>query len=102
MDKHGHKPADLAAKLKGKVGKTTLHYVLNCEKTAKIDTAHHIAEVYGLSGWNIISPTLIDDLSKPGTLSKLIADYSSADAEGRKHIEQVAEREAKYSHPKAS
>lgn len=99
MEKHDHKPADLAAKLKGRVGKTTLHYILNREKVAKIDTAHHIASVYGLSGWNLISPTLIEDMAKPGTLSRLIDNYTKADAEGRKHIEQVAEREAQYTRP---
>ena len=96
MDRHGHKTADLADKLKGKVGKTTIHYILTRQKIAKIDTADHIARVYGLSGWHLISPTLIQDLETSPTLSKLISDYRQADPDGRRHIEQVAEREARY------
>lgn len=69
MDKHGHKTADLAAKLKGKVGKTTIHYILTKQKIAKIDTADHIARVYGLSGWHLISPTLIQDLESSPSIS---------------------------------
>lgn len=96
MDRHGMNAPALADRLKGKVGKTTLHYILTKQKIAKIDTADHIARVFGLSGWNLISPTLIQDLESSPTLSKLISDYRHADPYGRRHIEQVAEREARY------
>lgn len=96
MDRNGDNTASLAEKLKGRVSKTTIHYLLTKERIAKVDTADHIARVYGLSGWNIISPTLISDLENSPALSRLLDDYSRADSDGRKHIEQVADREARY------
>jgi transcriptional regulator with XRE-family HTH domain len=96
MDRHGLNAPELAERLKGKVSKSTLHYILTKEKVAKIDTADHIARVFGLSGWNLISPTLIQDMDNSPTLSKLITDYQRADQDGRRHIEQVADREARY------
>lgn len=96
MGRYGHNPAELAEKLKGKVSRSALHYILNCEKIARVDTVEHIANVYGLHGWHLISPSLITDIEKSPTLAKLIRDYEAASKEGQKHIEQVAEREAEY------
>lgn len=96
MDKNGHNAAYLAKKLSGKVSRSALHYILNKEKIARIDTVDDIARVYGLSGWHLISPTLPEDLENSPTLSKLLQDYKAATAEGRSHIEQVADREAEY------
>lgn len=96
MDKHGHNAAYLAEKLKGKVSRSALHYLLNKEKIARIDTVEHIARFYGLSGWHLISPTLIDDMEKSPTIAKLVSDYESASPEGKKLIERLAEREAEY------
>lgn len=96
MAKHGHSVPELAAKLKGRVSRSTLHYILNCEKIARIDTAEQIANVYGLSGWHLISPTLQEDLENSPTLSALVSNYMTASEEGKHHIEQVAEREAAY------
>lgn len=96
MNSHGHTAADLAGKLKGKVSRSALHYILNKEKIARIDTVEHIAQVYGLSSWHLISPTLIEDLDKSPTISRLISNYESASKQGKEYIEQVAEREAAY------
>lgn len=96
MDKNEHSAAYLAERLKGKVSRSTLHYILNREKVARVDTVDYIASVYGLSGWHLISPSLISDIEQSPTLSKLIRDYTHATPEGQKLIEQVAEREAEY------
>lgn len=94
MDRAGHNPRQLS-ELCG-VSQRTIAHILKQEKIARIDTVDSIASVYRLAGWNLISPTLIDDLHDSPTLSRLMSDYRTASPEGRKLIEQVAEREARY------
>lgn len=86
----------LAELTKGEVSQRTIVNIVKQEKVAKIDTVARIASVYGLQGWHLISPTLIDDLKRSPTISKLVADYQSASPSGKALIEQIAEREAEY------
>lgn len=96
MNRAGHNSRMLAELTKGEVSQRTIVNIVKQEKVAKIDTVARIASVYGLQGWHLISPTLIDDLKRSPTISKLVADYQSASPSGKALIEQIAEREAEY------
>lgn len=86
----------LAERLRGAVSQRTIANILAKEKIPRIDTVDEIAGAYGLSGWHLISPTLIDDLHQSPTIRALLSNYAKASEEGRRIIDQIAEREASY------
>lgn len=94
MDRAGHNPRMLS-ELCG-VSQRAIAHMLKKDKIARIDTVDEVAQVYGLDGWHLISPTLINDLNASPTLSKLIDSYNKASPDGKRLIEQVADREAAY------
>lgn len=94
MERQGHSERDLA-KL-AKVSQKAINNILNQRSISKLDTVEKIASVYGLTGWHLIMPNLSDDLLQPGRLEGLFNAFISSNEEGRDHIAQVAEREAKY------
>jgi transcriptional regulator with XRE-family HTH domain len=61
-----------------------------------LDSVDAVAAAFGLEGWHLIMPTLIDDLSGDTTIAGLFDAYSHATAEGKRHILRVAEREAEF------
>lgn len=71
-------------------------YILKGERIATIEVADMLAHPFGLTGWQLLVPTLPADMSKNGHLAKLVADYSASSAEGREYISRVAEHEAQY------
>ena len=94
MDREGHNPRQLAA-LCG-VSQRTIAHILKCEKVPRIDTVEAIANVYGLYGWVLLTHNMVSSMHDYPRLSNLVSDYSSASAEGRRLIEQLASREAEY------
>lgn len=89
------KPLDWLAKKSG-ISKRMIQYILKCERTATVNTAEALAEPFGLTGWQLITPGLRADLVKNGCLERLIANFYRSTDEGRDYISRVAEQEAKY------
>lgn len=79
------------------VSERMVDYLLSGERTPTVDVAEQIAQVFGLSGWQMLYPNLTQDLARRGKLEKLLEAYGAASDEGKDHIEMVALREAKYS-----
>lgn len=94
--------ADLARK--SGTSQRTISNIENPEgPSPSLDNVELIAEAFGLRGWQLIMPTLVEDLANGNSgLSALIRAYLAADKEGRAHVLRVAEREAEYHHPRAS
>jgi hypothetical protein len=99
MEAKQENPRMLCERLRGQVSQRTVANILNCEKIARIDTVDLIAAAYNLSGWHLISPTLIDDLSDSPTLRKLVDDFKHSTKEGQELISQIAAREASVRKP---
>lgn len=89
------KPLDWLAKKSG-ISKRMIQYILKCERTATVNTADQLAEPFGLTGWQLITPGLRADLVKNGRLERLVQNFYRSSEEGRDYISRVAEQEAKY------
>ncbi len=61
-----------------------------------LKTVDALANAFGLEGWHLIMPRLLDDLDGGTSLASLITNYDQAEAEGKRHILRVAEREAEF------
>jgi hypothetical protein len=88
-------PLDWLAKKSG-VSKRMIQYILKCERTATVNTAQALAEPFGLTGWQLITPGLRADLVKNGRLERLVQNFYRSTEEGRDYIFRVSEHEAKY------
>jgi transcriptional regulator with XRE-family HTH domain len=73
-----------------------IHYILNGERTPSVDIAGKLAGAFGLTGWQLIMPSLPYDLAKTGELDKLIENYSHCDTTTQSYVNQVMMREATY------
>ena len=73
-----------------------INYILNGEKKASIAITEQLAKAFGLSGWQLLLPTLNAEMISTGSLDQLIADFSKSSREGRDYIMRIADREAKY------
>lgn len=81
---------------KSGVSKRMIEYIISGERGASIEIADKIAEAYGISGWQLIMPSLPYDLAKSGKLQKLIENYDHCNTETKNYVYHVMEREAKY------
>lgn len=97
MEKRGDTQASLAKR--AGVSQSNVYYVISTDRHVRLDTVEAIANAYGLAGWHLINPNLPTDLIDSPTLSKLVDTYINASHEGRKLIDQVAEREATHHKP---
>jgi transcriptional regulator with XRE-family HTH domain len=87
---------ELATRTKGAVSAKTVGNMVNEVGAPTIDSVEAIAQVFGLKGWHLIAPDLVDDLNGATSIRHLYETYMQAGAEGRRHIIRVAEREAEY------
>lgn len=95
MTKRRMKQHDLA-KVSG-VSQRTISNLCNPDgPSPTLDSVDAVAKAFGLEGWHLIIPTLIDELSGATTIAGLFDAYSHATDEGKRHILRVAEREAEY------
>ncbi len=94
MAKTGFTSADLAKK--SGVSKRMIDYILNEDRKATVELAGKLAEAFGLTGWQLIMPSLPYEIAKNGTLNQLIKDYSHCGTESQDYINHVAQREAVY------
>jgi len=81
---------------KSGVSTRMIDYILNGQRGATIETAEKLANVFGLTGWQIIMPSLPYDIAKSGALDKLIKDFSHCGDISQQYISSVAQREAIY------
>ncbi len=83
---------------KSGVSPRMVSYILSGDRKPSIDVLDKLAEVLGISAWQLMIPNLHADLVKRGRLDKLIKSYASTTEDGREHIDLVAAREAQYRH----
>lgn len=95
MDQNDNETEASLAKRSG-VSQKTVNNIINNRTSVQLDSVEAIAAAYGLNGWQLIIPGLPAELLSSGTIAKMYDDYANSSSEGRKHIEQVAEREAAY------
>jgi transcriptional regulator with XRE-family HTH domain len=94
LAREGWSEAELARR--SKVSQKSINNAVNGVYKTKIDTAERMAEPFKLTGWDLIRPTLIQELESRGSSDKLLEAYFSANEEGQQLILSIAEREAKY------
>ncbi|MGB2832969.1 MAG: helix-turn-helix transcriptional regulator [Methylotenera sp.] len=92
MNKTGTKAAWIAEK--SGVSKRMIEYILDGERKSSIEIAEKIANAYGISGWQLIMPSLPYDLAKTGQLDKLINNYFHCNQITRAYVNDVMERES--------
>jgi transcriptional regulator with XRE-family HTH domain len=94
MTKTGMSSADIAKK--SGVSKRMIDYILSGERKPSVEVAGQIAEGFGLTGWQLIMPSLPYDIAKDGTLDKLINNFSHCDNKSQDYISHIAEKDAVY------
>lgn len=95
MDLQGLKQEGLAKR--AGVSQRTVGNMLNAKgPSPKLDSVDKVARAFGLEGWHLISPVLLDDLKSGGSLGRLFDSYLKSSTTGRQHIQRVADREAEY------
>lgn len=82
---------------KAGVSQRTVSNMLNPDShSPKLESVDMVARAFGLEGWHLILPNLIDDLQSDTSIRKIYDAYVEANTEGRRHIQRVAEREAEF------
>lgn len=94
MDKKGWSYAQLSEKTAGEVSAKTIGNMLNQVGSPRIDNVDAVARAFGLTGWHLIMPDLLTDLENGTSIARLVEAYVHSSADGRRHIERVADREA--------
>lgn len=59
-----------------------------------IDVADQIGAAFDLTGWDMITPNLQQDLAKSGRLQRLVQNFMADPPETQTYIESVARRDA--------
>lgn len=94
MDASGMKAPEVAKR--SGVDPKTVNNMVHGRYDPRPEKADQVAQVFGLSGWQLLVPDLPADMVGNGKLERLIENYVSAGAEGRDSITRVAEMAAKY------
>lgn len=97
LDKHELSYRAVSEKTGEAVSPKTVGNMVNAVGGSSIDNVEAVAQVFGLTGWQMILPGLIDDIENNTSIATVYESYFNTDAEGRKHIQRIAEREAEYS-----
>ncbi len=71
--------------------------VLNGESKPSVEIAEKLAKPFGLTGWQMLLPTLVNDPASNAKLSQLVDSYTKANKEGKDLILTLADNQAKYS-----
>lgn len=102
IDKHDYSYRDVSERTGNEVSPKTISNMINAVGNSNIDKVDAVAGVFGLSGWHLIAPNLISDLNGGTDINTLYESYMKSDADGRRHILRIAEREADYTDRDAS
>ena len=87
--------SDATIAKKAGISAKAVNNMINARHSPNIDDVDAVARVFGLTGWHLIMPNLPDDLINSPNVGSLFTSYASADPEGRKVIDMIAEREGK-------
>lgn len=79
------------------VSSRMIRFILDGERKPTVDMAEAIAHGFGLTGWQMLLPNLLDDLVNSHQLELLIQLFVDTPADGRDYVLRVAEKESKYS-----
>ena len=55
-----------------------------------------VAHAFGLEAWQLLLPTLVEDLKSDTSFLVVYEAYHKATPNGRRHIQRLVEREAEY------
>lgn len=77
------------------VSQRTISGIINMEVSPSVDTAEALAEGFGLTGFNLISENLPNDLERCKSIRELVDNYLKSDEGSQDYLLHVAEREAK-------
>lgn len=83
------------AKLSG-VSKRMIDYILSGERKASVEIAEKLAGAFGLTGWQIIMPSLPYDLIKSGKFEEIVKNFTACDAASQDYLLHISRRDAKY------
>lgn len=78
------------------VDRKTLNNQLNGRYDPRPEQVDKVAQVFGLTCWELLNPAFEPTRTANGHLQELIALYSQADDAGRENILRIAEMAAKY------
>lgn len=95
MERHGYTQKGLADR--AGVSQRTISNLLDPEKhSPTLESVDAVAAAFGLEGWHLIIPTLVDDLEGDTSIASMVKAYMRSSQNGKRHILRVAEREAEY------
>ena len=84
---------ELAKQTRGEVGQKTISDIEACKYASQIDTLDALAVALGLAGgWQLQIPNLTEELKNSSVILKIVADYISADEEGKDLLARTASR----------
>lgn len=94
MEKTKIKPSELERR--SGISRRMIGFLVDGERKPSVETAESIANAFGLTGWQMLLPNLINDMKKSRELNKLIDLFINSSDESQEYILRVAEKEASY------
>ena len=91
---HDLKAPDVAKR--AGVDRKTINNQLNARYDPRPEQVDKVAAVFGLNGWQLLSPTLDAARNGDGKVEELLEYFSGADDQGRADILRIAEMAARY------
>lgn len=73
-----------------------INSILSFQRTPTIMTVDKLAGAFHLSGWQIITPGLPEDMEQSRQLATTVINFLRSGMDGRQYISHVAEKEATY------
>ena len=78
------------------VSQRQISNILSETTTCSVETADALAAAFKLVGWHLLIPDLPSELLNSPSLNRLVSAYVHASEDTRHYMDQVAEREGKY------
>lgn len=92
-----HELTQTALAKRAGVSQRTVSNLLDPEKhSPTLESVDAVAAAFGLEGWHLIMPSLMDDLNGETSIAAMVKAYNESSPDGKRHILRVAEREAEY------
>lgn len=77
------------------VDKKTINNLLHGRFDPRLEKVDAVANVFGLTGWQILIPGMAESVIEDGKLQDVVESYGLTDADGRDSIARVAEMAAR-------
>lgn len=87
----GMSQRDLAEK--AGVSQRAISSILSENVSCSVETLEAIARPFGLTAWELLIPSMADDLGLPASLAAIVESYVEADQAGREFLLRAADRE---------